>query len=156
MKFTYFGQTRIPLPAPTAGSSPVPQLEHTSTHTGTTLDQVLTGGGLRTVYQPIVELDSGAVIGFEALVRGPEGSALERPDALFAASRQAGRLGDLDWWCRATAFRTALQAGALIACDLGDDGPDAQRRFDFLLTYDRQFVVAAARRLMTHVDPEEY
>jgi hypothetical protein len=44
-------------------------------------------------------------------------------------------------------------AGALVAIDLGDDGPDAERRFDFALTYDRELVVAAANSLMARVKP---
>ena len=42
-------------------------------------------------------------------------------------------------------------AGALIARDLGDDGPDAERRFEFVLTYDRSVVTAAALSLMDRV-----
>ncbi|HEX8105002.1 MAG TPA: diguanylate cyclase [Solirubrobacteraceae bacterium] len=75
-----------------------------------TLDAVLAGRGLRSVYQPLVELETGEVVGYEALVRGPEGTALERPDQLFAAARAAGRLGELDWACRAAAVAGALEA----------------------------------------------
>ena len=42
-------------------------------------------------------------------------------------------------------------AGALVAADLGDRGPDMARRFDFAVTYDRPLVVEAARSLMAHV-----
>jgi diguanylate cyclase (GGDEF)-like protein len=66
--------------------------------------------GIRSVFQPIVELDSGAVVAYEALARGPEGP-LERPDALFAAARAAGRLAELDGACRSAAFRGAVAAG---------------------------------------------
>ena len=43
---------------------------------------------LRSLYQPIVQRASGDLIGYEALARGPEGHALERPDLLFAAARE--------------------------------------------------------------------
>ncbi|MGY1616426.1 EAL domain-containing protein [Geodermatophilus sp. SYSU D00691] len=76
------------------------------------LDAALTAGGVRSVFQPIVELDTGRVVAYEALARGPEGP-LERPDALFAAARQAGRLAELDAACRAAAFRGAVDAGLL-------------------------------------------
>ena len=59
------------------------------------------------MYQPIVELDSGRVVAYEALARGPVGP-LERPDLLFAAARPAGRLAELDELCRAAAFRGAV------------------------------------------------
>ena len=42
-------------------------------------------------------------------------------------------------------------AGALIAKDLGDSGPDRDRRFAFVLTHDHETVLAAARSLMTRV-----
>lgn len=42
-------------------------------------------------------------------------------------------------------------AAALCALDLGDDGEDEERRFDFVLTYDRDLVVEAARSLMDRI-----
>jgi EAL domain-containing protein (putative c-di-GMP-specific phosphodiesterase class I) len=74
------------------------------------LERILAQGLVRSVYQPIVDLDTGEVVAYEALARGPEGSPLERPDRLFAAAREAGRVSDLDWACRAAALRGALDA----------------------------------------------
>ncbi|TKJ19929.1 EAL domain-containing protein [Blastococcus sp. CCUG 61487] len=75
------------------------------------LDRAL-GGAVHSVFQPIVDLDSGAVVAYEALARGPVGP-LERPDALFAAARAAGKLPELDEACRAAAFRGAVEHGLL-------------------------------------------
>jgi len=36
---------------------------------------------------------------------------------------------------------------------LGDDGPDAGRTFDYVLTYDRELVLEVARSLMTRTLP---
>ncbi|MCW2779266.1 MAG: hypothetical protein JWN17_2991 [Frankiales bacterium] len=63
------------------------------------------------VYQPLVDLVTGEVLGYEALARGPRGTRWESPDVLFDAARAAGRLAELDWVCRAAAFRGALDAG---------------------------------------------
>ncbi len=75
------------------------------------LDRVL-DGGVHSVFQPIVDLDSDRVVAYEALARGPEGP-LTRPDAMFAAARAAGRLAELDSACRAAAFRGAVEHGLL-------------------------------------------
>ncbi len=75
-----------------------------------TLAEVLATGGVTSVLQPIVHLDTGAVAAYEALARGPRGS-LHRPDALFAAAREQGLLAELDDACRWSAF----SAAALVA-----------------------------------------
>lgn len=72
---------------------------------------VLAQGGVDVGFQPVVELRSRRVVGYEALARGPRGTALEPPDALFAAARGAGRLEEVDWLCQTTALRGALAAG---------------------------------------------
>ncbi len=74
------------------------------------VDLALAQGGLRTVFQPIVDLRTREEIGFEALTRGPSRTRFERPDLLFAAARSARRLAELDWACRCQAFRTAADA----------------------------------------------
>ena len=45
-------------------------------------------------------------------------------------------------------------AAALIARDMGDDGPDHDRRFEFVVTHDRDLVTAAARSLMVRVSAQ--
>jgi DICT domain-containing protein len=44
-------------------------------------------------------------------------------------------------------------AGALVGRDLGDTGPDRDRRFVFATTYDRALVLQAARTLMARIAP---
>ena len=65
---------------------------------------------IRALYQPIVDLETGAVLGYEALARGPEGGPLESPTALLADARRTGRLRDVDWQCRVAALEGALAA----------------------------------------------
>jgi EAL domain-containing protein (putative c-di-GMP-specific phosphodiesterase class I) len=62
-------------------------------------------------FQPVVDLVSQRPVGFEALARGPAGTELETPHALFEAAREAGRLDELDWLCQREALRAALRAG---------------------------------------------
>ncbi len=75
------------------------------------LRDVLDGGLVRTVFQPIVDLGTRETVGYEALSRGPAGSRLERPDLLFAAARRYGLLRELDSLCRSTALRAARASG---------------------------------------------
>ena len=44
-------------------------------------------------------------------------------------------------------------AGALVARDLGDSGPDMDRRFTYTLSYDRALVLEAARALLYWLVP---
>lgn len=74
------------------------------------LDLVISGRMIRSVFQPIVDLDSGSVVAYEALSRGPEGP-LEAPDRLFDIARAVGRLTELDELCRRTALESAIAIG---------------------------------------------
>ncbi|MDP9436441.1 MAG: EAL domain-containing protein, partial [Actinomycetota bacterium] len=65
---------------------------------------------LTVLFQPLVDLRTGRVVGHEALSRGPAGTRLENPGVLFAAARAAGRTAELDWACRCTAFSDALHS----------------------------------------------
>ena len=45
-------------------------------------------------------------------------------------------------------------AAALVADDLGDDGPEDQRRYDVVVTHDRELVIRAAEPLLRRLVPE--
>jgi len=72
--------------------------------------EIVRSGAVRSVFQPIVDLSTGAVAAYEALARGPVGP-LESPMALFAAARAEGVLAELDAACRTAAFRGASEKG---------------------------------------------
>ncbi len=72
---------------------------------------VLATGAVQCVFQPIVDLTSGAVVAHEALARGPHGP-LHTPDALFAAARTVDRVTELDELCRTVAVRSAVAHGS--------------------------------------------
>lgn len=65
---------------------------------------------IRTVWQPIYDLRSGAVWGYEALSRGPEGSPWESADALFELARLQHGEQALEEKMRGTAMRSAARA----------------------------------------------
>ncbi|CAN5603714.1 hypothetical protein BH23CHL7_BH23CHL7_12190 [soil metagenome] len=71
------------------------------------LAQVIGGGLLRAVYQPVVDLRTGAVIAFEGLIRPSPESGVRDPGELFAAAEAAGRTVELDRACLATVLGQA-------------------------------------------------
>jgi EAL domain-containing protein (putative c-di-GMP-specific phosphodiesterase class I) len=77
----------------------------------TDVHQVIDERAIWTAFQPIVRLDTREVVGYEALSRGPAGTPWQQPTMMFAAARAVGRAGELDWICRMSAYRAALEAG---------------------------------------------
>ncbi len=75
------------------------------------LREVLDGRLVRPVFQPIVDLERGTAVGYEALARADVSGALALPSALFEAGRAAGRLTELDWLCREQAVGAARAGG---------------------------------------------
>jgi diguanylate cyclase (GGDEF)-like protein len=73
-----------------------------------TLQDIILGDGLSSVYQPIVDLGSGDVFAYEALTRGPRGTALESPATLFAIADEVDLTVELDRACFRGALRSAL------------------------------------------------
>jgi EAL domain-containing protein (putative c-di-GMP-specific phosphodiesterase class I) len=74
-------------------------------------ERVLAQQRIRTVFQPVRHLGSGAVVGYEALVRGIEGSGFDSADSLVAAAYRSDRIVEFDWLTRASACRAALAGG---------------------------------------------
>lgn len=69
------------------------------------LDRILTRGLITTVFQPIVSLKNGEILGYEALSRC-ESTVLPNPTVLFQASRQYNMLWDLEYMCRISALKS--------------------------------------------------
>ncbi|WP_212823980.1 EAL domain-containing protein [Catellatospora sp. TT07R-123] len=71
-------------------------------------DALMRRAALYPVFQPVVDLSTGDTVGYEALIRGPSGTAFATPERLFRQGAKAGRLAELDWVCRAAVCRAAI------------------------------------------------
>ena len=70
------------------------------------LQVVLEQGALETLYQPIIALQSGAIDGHEALVRGQKDSDMETPQALLDAAQLAHMQMELELACMGRALQS--------------------------------------------------
>ena len=61
-------------------------------------------------FQPVLRLDTGEIIGYEALARGPVGTRWQSPVELFCAAAAIGRTAELDWVCRVLATKTIVRS----------------------------------------------
>jgi len=68
------------------------------------LKRVIGQKQLRPAFQPLCHLSDGAVLGYEALIRGPQGTPLERPNVLFAVARENDLDVELETLCLETIF----------------------------------------------------
>ncbi len=98
--FSFFG-TSLPVEQTDTSSDLREELEHIIKHKK-----------ISPVYQPIVNLKTGATMGYEALSRGPADSPLHYPAKLFNIAVETGLLLPLEQVCREAALKqmTALAA----------------------------------------------
>jgi EAL domain-containing protein (putative c-di-GMP-specific phosphodiesterase class I) len=105
------------------------------------LDEVIRERSVVSVYQPIVDLQSGEVVAYEALARGPDGSPVRPPGKLFETARAVGRLAELDWVCRVAAVTGAMEAGLrapfTLFCNIEPETIDAPPPLDLRDTWEQ-------------------
>jgi EAL domain-containing protein (putative c-di-GMP-specific phosphodiesterase class I) len=65
-------------------------------------------GEVTSVYEPIVDVATKTVFGYEALARGPAGTEFHSPDALFAAAEEEDFIFELDCLCRKSGLNGAI------------------------------------------------
>ncbi len=65
---------------------------------------------LTAAFQPVRSLPDGRIHGYEALIRGPHGSALERPSVLFAVAHENEMGVELETLCLETIFKSLPRA----------------------------------------------
>jgi EAL domain-containing protein (putative c-di-GMP-specific phosphodiesterase class I) len=76
------------------------------------LQDVMLGQQITTLFQPIVDLQTGGLHGVEALSRGPAGTQQHSPLSLFETAADTDLVFELDRHCRRTALRTARELPA--------------------------------------------
>ncbi len=69
-----------------------------------TLIELILNRRIWTAFQPLVEMETSKVMGYEGLSRGPRGSELESPTSLFALAARHGLTEELERACRRQAF----------------------------------------------------
>jgi EAL domain-containing protein (putative c-di-GMP-specific phosphodiesterase class I) len=71
-------------------------------------DEILVNERVHSVYEPIVDARSLTVFGYEALVRGPDGTPFASPGKLFEVASEEGLLFEFDCLCRRAAMLGAI------------------------------------------------
>ena len=77
------------------------------------IEELIARRDLSAVFQPIIDFDDGAILGYEGLIRGPVGTSLEAPFALFSQALAEGCTLDLEQ----AAARTCIDAFAKLDFD---------------------------------------
>ncbi|MEL7564032.1 MAG: GGDEF domain-containing protein [Dehalobacterium sp.] len=75
------------------------------------LQEIIRSKNISIVYQPIVGIKTGEIIGYEALSRGPENTKFSAPDILFPLAEENGILYSLEKLCREQAIKKAQGFG---------------------------------------------
>jgi len=75
------------------------------------LHEIIRKQNVSIVYQPIVGLDTGEILGYEALSRGPKNTRFASPAILFPLAEENGVLYSLEKLCREMAIKNAQNFG---------------------------------------------
>ncbi|MDD3173291.1 MAG: GGDEF domain-containing protein, partial [Herbinix sp.] len=73
------------------------------------LEHIISKKQIKTVFQPIISLKDGSILGHEALSRITCNSVINNPEMLFSVAGEYNRLWDLELLCRTTALETAYK-----------------------------------------------
>ena len=75
---------------------------------------IIENGKITTVFQPIISLRDGLVLGYEALSRGPQDTKMQDPQKLFEYAQKYGKLWELELLCRTKALEAVNENGKQI------------------------------------------
>ncbi|MFN3397538.1 MAG: EAL domain-containing protein, partial [Sulfurimicrobium sp.] len=73
------------------------------------LEEILAKRQLTSFFQPILNLASGQIFSYEALIRGPSDSPLHAPANLFKAAEMGNCLAELERQCRHVALESFVK-----------------------------------------------
>lgn len=76
---------------------------------GTALQALLAEAEMRVVFQPVLDLQDGSVLGYEALARPPEVAGFCGPGEAFETAEQLGLVPELDALCRRAVLERAVE-----------------------------------------------
>ena len=97
----------------------------------TSLRDILCGKAPTAVFQPIIAINTGEIIGYEGLIRGPSNSALHAPLSLFKVARQCGFALEIEQICREVTLQRFVESiparEAVFKCQSGVLDPPQQR-----------------------------
>ncbi len=103
---------------------------------------------ITTLFQPIISLRDGVIIGYEALSRGPENSRFFKPNVLIEYARKYHALLDLEYLFRYSALHAAMQLPKDLKLFLNVDPNIIQEEHfstGFTKTYLKQFLIDPER-----------
>lgn len=73
------------------------------------LSRILRNRELTALFQPIIHLQNGVILGYEGLVRGPAGTPLHAPLSLLDAARRSGLSDEIEALCREVVVEAFVQ-----------------------------------------------
>ena len=75
------------------------------------LRDIIQSESLSALFQPILDMGSASVIGYEGLIRGPSDSPLHSPVALFKLARECNRVAEVEYLCRRIVLESFARLG---------------------------------------------
>jgi len=69
-----------------------------------TIESIIDNKLIKTVFQPIFDIENEIIVGYEALTRGPKNTEFYSPERLFCVAEQYDLLSELELLCRAKAI----------------------------------------------------
>jgi EAL domain-containing protein (putative c-di-GMP-specific phosphodiesterase class I) len=80
------------------------------------LHEILAGRKLSALFQPIIHMQSGEIIGYEGLIRGPSDSPLHAPMNLFKVARAHDLTVEVEHLCRQVVLERFAELGCRASC----------------------------------------